>query len=333
MARARPAGGASSRSTETGRPDSRQQQDATPKPVYAVYGPDAFLRRQAIDQIAKQVLGEDPPPMARVDVNGPEASLADVLDEVRTLSFLATIRMVVVNDADSFITKHREALERYVAEPCGTGVLVLVASVMNRQWRLTKGVEKVGRLIECKAPPPWERDRWVSTRAKQTYGKAMQPADAQTLVEMVGDDMAQLDAELAKLTIYVGDRPTITAADIEALVGFTRPENIFRMTDALADSNAAMAMRVWRQTLATDNQAGFRAIGGIAWAVRQMISAKSGAAARASRSTTRAASRFSLEQLHDMLVQLLAADIASKTGLGTVESAVERFIVRQCAPR
>lgn len=298
------------------------------KRVYAVYGPDEFLRRQALDEIAEAALGTEPPPMARVDFDGPTAELANVLDEVRTLTFLAEIRLVVVRDADAFITKYRAALERYVEAPSSSGVLVFVCKTMNKQWRLSKAIAKLDGLIECKAPPPWQRDKWLVGRARQHYGKRLDGPAAQALVELAGDDMASLDAELAKLDLYTGERQTIAVADVEALVGLTRPEKIFRMTDALARGDPASAIAIWRQTLATDNQAAFRAIGGIAWAIRQMIQAKQGAP-HVSPTTSRAAARFTLEQLQDMLVQLLASDVASKTGLGTVETAVEKLIVRQ----
>jgi len=303
------------------------------KPIYAVYGPDDFLRRQAIARIVKEVFGDHPPRMGLVDVEGPKADLADVLDELRTLPFLAEVRVVIVHEADAFITAHREALERYAASPSPTGVLILVCDVMNRQWRLTKAVQQVGQLIECKPPPVWERPAWLANRAFEEYGKKLEPAAGATLIELVGNDMAGLDAELAKLAIYVGDRGTITAADVEELVGFSRPENIFRMTDALADRDAVSCLRVWRQTLATDNQAAFRAVGGLAWAVRQMISAKRGGSPAGGRSLERSASRFTMEQLQDILVQLLGVDVASKTGLGTIDSAVEKLVVALCAGR
>ncbi len=301
------------------------------RPIYAVYGPDDFLRRQAVDEIVHEVLGEDVPPMARLDVDGTSVALADVLDELRTLPFLASVRLVVVHDADPLIAKHREALERYAEAPSPSGVLVLVCKVMNKNWRLAKAIQKVGLLRECKAPPPWERDKWLIGRARQGYDKRLQPASARALVELAGDDMASLDAELAKLAIYVDSRDTITEKDVEDLVGVTRPEKVFRMVDALGAGDPATALATWRQTLATDNQASFRAIGGIAWAVRQMIAVKQGAQPRASASTSRAAARFSMEQLQDMLVQLLAADVACKTGLASVGTAVEKFILRQCA--
>jgi DNA polymerase-3 subunit delta len=303
------------------------------KPVYAVFGPDDFLRRQAIGQIVKTVLGDPPAPMAQVDVDGPQAKLADVLDELRTLPFLADVRLVIVHDADSFISANREALERYVAAPSETGVLVLVCDVMNKQWRLSRAIQQVGQLIECKAPPVYQRPEWLAARARQEYAKDMDGAAARALVDLAGSDMASLDAELAKLAIYVGDRDRISTSDVEDLVGFNRPENVFRMTDAIAGGDAAAALRIWRQTLATDSQAAYRAIGGLAWAVRQMMAAKGGGRAPVGPSTSRSASRFTLEQLQDILVDLLAADVTSKTGLGTFDSAVEKLVVRVCSAK
>ncbi len=303
------------------------------KPVYGVYGADEFLRTEAIGRITRDVLGDRPEPMAISDYDGTKASLAEVLDDVRTLPFFGGVRLVIVRDADDLITKHREALERYVAAPSETGVLVLICTSLNKQWRLTRAIEKVGKLVECKAPSPRERPTWLITRARQHYGKTLEPPAAATLVELVGDDMAGLDGELAKLSIYVGDRATITENDVGELVGYHRPENVFRMTDALAAKNAPVCLKVWRQTLATDNQAEFRAIGGLAWAVRQMIVAKDGSKPTTNWSMSKSAGRFTLRQLQDILVQLLAADVAGKTGLGTVETAIEKLIVRSCTAR
>ena len=52
---------------------------------------------------------------------GDQASLADVLDEVRTLPFLARCRVVIVEGADPFVTAHRKELEAYAEKPSTLG--------------------------------------------------------------------------------------------------------------------------------------------------------------------------------------------------------------------
>ena len=81
-------------------------------PVYAVVGRDRFLRSEALDGILSGLASEmDSVGPARHD--GSSAELAEVLDEARTLSLLGTRRVVVVDDADGFISANRAALERY----------------------------------------------------------------------------------------------------------------------------------------------------------------------------------------------------------------------------
>ena len=67
------------------------------KPVYAVYGDDAFLRRETLQEIGRAALpgGEDDD-LSVARFPGDSANLADVLDELRTLPFFSKRRLVIV---------------------------------------------------------------------------------------------------------------------------------------------------------------------------------------------------------------------------------------------
>src|SRR5687767_7725549 len=84
------------------------------KPVYAVFGDDAFLRREALESICRMVLEGEDDDLAIARFAGDQATLADVLDEVRTLPFLSKRRVALVEAADPFVTAHRKELESYV---------------------------------------------------------------------------------------------------------------------------------------------------------------------------------------------------------------------------
>ncbi len=45
---------------------------------------------------------------------GDKPALADVLDELFTLPFFSRRRLVIVEEADTFVTKYRKDLEAYV---------------------------------------------------------------------------------------------------------------------------------------------------------------------------------------------------------------------------
>ena len=91
------------------------------KAVYALVGPDPFLQSEELGKLGKLL----PPDAARIEVEGERAELADVLDELRSFAMFGSGKMVVVRDADDFVSKYREQLEKYVASPSDSATLVL----------------------------------------------------------------------------------------------------------------------------------------------------------------------------------------------------------------
>src|SRR5207244_4719267 len=127
--------------------------DAVPfKPAYAVFGDEEFLRAAAVAAIRSCVLGKDADDFGVSRFDGKVAGLADVLDEIMLLPFLGSRRLVVVQNADEFVSTHREPLERYVQKPHRTGVLVLVVQSWPSNTRLAKMVAASGLAIDCKSP-------------------------------------------------------------------------------------------------------------------------------------------------------------------------------------
>jgi len=308
------------------------------KPIYAIVGADRFLRQEALEKILSTVVDEmESLGPARFD--GAEAELAEVLDEVRTMSLLGGRRIVIVDDADPFITANREALERYARDPAVGGTLIFACQSFPKTTRLSKAIQKSGEVISCLAPKGRAVDDWITERARTNFKKRLTPGTTGSLREHVGDSLGALGAELGKLAAFVGDRPDITPADVDALTGNHREENVFAVIDAIASHDVVSAMRQWEQVLATDRAAPGRAIAGLAWGVRRLLEARRnwdngvsvGALARSMftdpHRLQERLTRVSVKQLEVQLRDLRDADLAVKTGGSTVGLAVEKFIV------
>lgn len=311
-------------------------------PVYAVVGQDFFLRNEALANILRTVAPQmDTLGPTRVD--GENASLADLLDEVRTPSLLGGRRVVIVDDADDCITANRAALERYCAHPASGGCLIFLCDTLPKTTRLYKIITAGGAVIACEPLKGRAVVSWIVRRAKEAYGKRVNDTAAQMLKEHVGDALGGIDTELAKLAAYVGDRPEITPKDIDAATGEHREEKVFAVLDAIADGDAASALQAWEQVWATDRAAPGRAIAGLAWSVRRLLEVRrewergadlGGLGRRIftdPETLRRRLERTSVDQLREQQRDLLAADLAAKTGLSTVDVAVERFIIKHCS--
>ncbi len=212
------------------------------KPMYAVVGDDAYLRREVVGAIVRLALGAEADDLAVSRFPGEHAALADVLDEVRTLPFLAPRRVVVVENADPFVTAHRKELEAFTENPAASGALVLLVKTWPANTRLAKLVAQVGQAIDCKSAREHELPDWLVRRAREHEDVALDPDAARLLVELIGPEIGLLASEVAKLATYVGERKTVTRDDVARLVGAGRVETIWKALEAATTGRAAEAL-------------------------------------------------------------------------------------------
>ncbi|MDD4890626.1 MAG: DNA polymerase III subunit delta, partial [Phycisphaerae bacterium] len=248
--------------------------------VYLFCGDESFLRRTHLHTLVSKTLGtkDDPDADASMAISqfaGGEVSLAAVLDELRTLPFLAERRVVIVQDADALIGPHRDALEKYAEKPCPTGVLVLLADDERSNTRLYKAIAARGGLVLCERLAQSDLARWIRERAKDTYQKTVDYETASLLADLIGDDLDKLDSELAKLATYLGaERKTITPEDVDELVANQRMHEAFELTAAIAGKDATAALTRWNDMLSKDPNSSYSSVGLIAWQIRQMLRAR-----------------------------------------------------------
>jgi DNA polymerase-3 subunit delta len=320
-----------------------------PARVYVVSGQEAFLKHQAIEDVTARVLGDADRGLALSEYDGSAAAtnLASVLDDLRTLPFLSECRLVIVREADPFITRYRAELETYAESPSPTGVLLMECKSLPSNTRLYKRVQACGEVIRCDAPKRAAIEPWLMQRSQEAYGVRLDRRAAGLLRELCGEDLGLLDGELQKLALYVGKRQQVTQADVEALVGQHREEQVWGILSALASGDESSALGLWEEVWQTDRAAPARAIGGIAFTVRRLLAARiaqeNGASMQELGRTLmiwnddarlrRELAAFSVGQIEEMLCRLCEADVAAKTGGLSVRSSIEAFIVDMCRAR
>ena len=239
------------------------------KPVYAVSGDDAYLRDESIRAITRLALAGGDAEMAVSRFSGDHAKLADVLDEVRTLPFLAKCRVVVVESADPFITAHRKELEAYAEKPSKSGVLIFSAKSWPGNTKLAKLVDKVGTSVECKSPDERELPAWLIQLAKTRAGVKLEDDGARLMVELVGPEVGLLASEVDKMIVYVGDRKTIRREDVARMVGSGRIEKIFGIVDSATTGHTGEALADLDHLLAS-GEPPIKAMAGMTYSLQKL---------------------------------------------------------------
>lgn len=308
------------------------------KSVYALIGSDVFLQLQKQGEILREL----PPDAQRVDLNGEKVELSDVLDEVRSFAMFGGHKVVIVRDADEFVSRFREPMERYFAAPVESATLVLRCEKMPKTTRVYKLIDKLGGVMDCTPPTAAQLVRWISDQAKNAHGVTLSPEAARLLSDLVGDDMGRLDNELAKLALS-GKTGKITPDDITSTIAFQKELEMYELTNSLSAGNVPGAVQRWRQLMQLDPGSEYRVFTWIAiWLTGLQRAFKMKRHGMGNRDIVKEARIWKSElqetylQTMQMLgeqgvekaiAQLAEIEFQSKTGVGDAAENVERFLL------
>jgi DNA polymerase-3 subunit delta len=312
-------------------------------PIYIVEGEEKSLVDDEVDNIITGLLEPAQRDLGLLKIQGRDAVIGDCLDELRTLPFLATRRVVVIKDADKFISDNRQLLEDYFDNPSPTGVLIMtVNNKLGEKTNLAKKLPKCGRLISTESPNRWTLPAHLIRYAEQTHSKKLGRQAAELIVELAGEDLGRLYREIDKLSAFTASEKEITIENIQALTGHNRLFDAFEVFDEALAGRPAKATQLFRDMLAKDKDAEYRVVGAFVFQVRRMFDAKAmlnkGIGPKeisdrlrifGDRQTFFAwLKKMDLVQIGSLLELLGLIDYQVKTGQATIEVEMEKFILK-----
>ena len=211
--------------------------------VCVLFGDESFLKRQVLGQLKEQVLSGEDAEFSVTAFSGRETMLRDVFDALSTRALFGGGRhLVIVEEADEFVSQNRPALEDYAARSKPVSLLVLEVKLWPSSTRLYKALAESGLQIECKFPAPARLLKWLTGWSQQQHRARLEPAAAELLLENVEPEMGLLDQELAKLASLAGEGGLITADRVHEVVGGWRAKTAWDMLDAALSGDTRTAL-------------------------------------------------------------------------------------------
>jgi DNA polymerase-3 subunit delta len=176
--------------------------------------------------------------------DGNQATFPVVLRELAMMTMFGDgQRVVVIEDADAFVTRFRGELEDYVAAPSRTSTLILLVGTFPSNTRLYKTVEASGRLVDCSPLGESGIPKWLVGWALTAHQLNCDTAAAELLVDLIGTELGLLDQELAKLALVVEKGGKLTAGIVQDNVGSWRTRTTWEMLDLALAGNVPEAIR------------------------------------------------------------------------------------------
>lgn len=230
-----------------------------PAAGYLFLGNELFFRDRCRRALIKAVLGDTADPgEGLIEFDLKDEPLDKLLGEARTLSLFASSRLIIGLNADAALPRRvttrggspeTAALETYFKDP--TPGVTLLLECRRYDWndredkakleRVAKFFAAVPQTVEL-APLSASEAMSLSQRIASYHKLDIAPDLLAELVEMLGNDMARLSADLSKLAMYIGGQRAVTRDDVEVLIPEARQSGVFELTDALAQKDRSRAL-------------------------------------------------------------------------------------------
>ncbi len=219
------------------------------RPLYLVHGTEGYLVRTSADAIASslaEAMGAE-----RITQDAAGQSAEAVLSPVTSLSLFASAQVVVVKNFSHLLTG--DAADRLLAgldSVSGEGnALVFTAGgtgpgeKLDKRVKGYKGLVKRAAVVELNTQKPEDLLLWLKEKAREE-GKTLDPDAAQLLLMRTGPDMETLRMELDKAVLYHLEEKRITADSLARLVGKTREDAVWDVSERIAAGDAPGALNL-----------------------------------------------------------------------------------------
>ena len=235
----------------------------------AVLGTDEALMKEAALRLSRELSPPDAGDFG-VDIVEGTAESAEhcsqivrrTLDALQTLPFFGGGKLVWLKNAnflaDSQVGKTNAALEGleaildYVEKQLPPEVkFLLSASLADKRRSAYKRLQKLADLRTFDKPDTsktgWE-DEVIPTvqRRARDLGISFDNEAIEMLVQLAGEDTRQLDSEVEKLSLYLGERTRVTVEDVRLLVPLNRAGVIFELGNAIGKRDLRRALELVR---------------------------------------------------------------------------------------
>ena len=315
------------------------------EPFYFLYGPEVFYQTEIIQTLLKQSITDDNRDFNLETFDAQESNVNHWLGSAKTLSFLGGIKLVIVRNLQDAIPQDKEAqaLIDYAENPIPEACLVVTSNKVDRKRKLFKILTGFKTAIACEAPKENELISWVRKRAEESNYSLSSNA-ARVLVNRVGARPGILAKELEKTLIYAGANKLISEKDVAEVVGESKTENIFALTEALKTKNPETALRLLNNQI-NHGEEPIKILGTIAWQFRMIWEVKhyqkknmpSGQIAKAMGANPyvvdkalQHTSRFSTQKLRSGYLELVKDDRSLKSTSQDPLAVMQTLVLNLC---
>ena len=206
-----------------------------------LYGEEQFLLERALKRLLDRAIPLDARDFNLTIFPHKEFSSAKLLDTVRTYPVFFSRRVVIVKGAHQIAAAELDALQSYLKHPLPETLLIFTGEKIDARKKFFIDFKKFGELVEFKKLYDNQLPAAIRDLARQN-NLTLTDGALTLFCRRVGASLQEVQTELVKLCLYLGDKTLADSADVEAVVTGNRQETVFALNDAIGERQTAQAV-------------------------------------------------------------------------------------------
>lgn len=321
------------------------------------YGPDTYRSRQKLNELKDKFVVEiDPSSQSLLVLDGATATLKEIGEKINTGSLFVKKRMIIIEDL--FNNKSEKLFSELVVflkkksetnSSDEDNIIIFRDSDLNsKDKKLKKDAQKLFAFLSSQKYV--QEFKNLSGSALTDFikdlvlklSRKIEPSAINTLVARTNSDLWRISSEVHKLAMSISDQQIITDTEVKKQVTGAYDENIFSLTDAIANRDQKLALTI----LEEQYLAGLSEDYILSMLIRQfkiLLQIKSAMTANLSASQMASDLKlhpyvvkkslsqingFNLEKLKENLNHLISLDFLNKTSSPDIKAELSLFIAK-----
>ncbi|MFP4163121.1 MAG: DNA polymerase III subunit delta [Chitinispirillaceae bacterium] len=178
----------------------------------------------------------------------------DFLQKMITPSLFQEIRVFSIGHAQTLPQTELEELGKLLKHEI-PDVFVIMEAQPEKKGMTSAKLAKILQLKKLSSdssvsiqdlskPPDYKLAAWLTAQVPVLFNRKINKADAEFLLDLVGNDLDSLYSELQKIDINLPPRAPVDKSTIEEITGASRTMTAFELASALGEKNFVRALEV-----------------------------------------------------------------------------------------
>ncbi len=216
------------------------------KPVYFLYGDEAYFIDKISSHIESVVLDEDAKAFNLTVLYGKDTNVEEIMLIARRFPVMSDRQVLIVKEAQD-LARSIDKMQAYLEEPTPSTVLVFNYKYKkpDKRKKVFKLFAQAGVFFESKKLYDSEISSWIENYVREA-GYGIDAKSSAILAEYLGTDLSRIANEINKLKLVLPEKGTITPELIEKNIGVSKDYNNFELVNAIARNDVLKAHKIIR---------------------------------------------------------------------------------------